>query len=128
MSLGKTGLEVDEDDVSELVDEDEEKLSAEELKELQVMQHTELLQEISIKEDEQEERISTSEMKDILAMWEKLSSFIEKKHSEKFSTDGTPALFNDTCLSHFRNILKGRLKQTSLDRFLFKKRASENKR
>lgn len=44
------GLEVDEDDVSELVDEDE-KLSAEEMKELQVMQHTEFLQEISIKED-----------------------------------------------------------------------------
>lgn len=41
VSLGKTlGLEVDDDDVNELVEESEKELSTEELKELQVMQHT----------------------------------------------------------------------------------------
>ncbi|XP_066108720.1 tigger transposable element-derived protein 1-like [Saccopteryx bilineata] len=45
VSLGKsTGLEVDEGDVNELIKEHEEELSTEELKELQMMQHTELLQ------------------------------------------------------------------------------------
>lgn len=91
------------------------------------MHHTELLQDISsVEEDEPEEVISTSEIKDMLAMWKKLSSFIEKKHPEKASTGRASALFNDICLSHFRNILKGRKKQTSLDRFLLKNRANES--
>lgn len=50
----------------------------------------------------------------------------EKKHPEKVPTGRASALFNDTCLSHFRKILKGRQKQTSLDRFLFLRRASES--
>ncbi|XP_066240889.1 tigger transposable element-derived protein 1-like isoform X1 [Saccopteryx leptura] len=102
-------------------------IATEELKELQMMQHTKLLQEISSEEEvELEEVISTSEIKDMLVMWEKLSNFIEKKHPEKVSTGRASALFNDICLSHFRNILKGRQKQTSLDRFLFKSPACES--
>ncbi|XP_066121792.1 tigger transposable element-derived protein 1-like isoform X2 [Saccopteryx bilineata] len=80
----------------------------------------------SEEEVESQEVISTSEIKDMLAMWEKLSSFIEKKHPAKVSTGRVSALFNDTCLSHFRNILKGRQQQTSLDRSLFKSPASES--
>ncbi|XP_066231912.1 zinc finger MYM-type protein 1 isoform X2 [Saccopteryx leptura] len=128
VSLGKSmGLEVDEGNVNKLVKEHEEELSTEELKELQMMQHTELLPEISSEEEvESEEVISTSEIKDMMAMWEKLSSFIKKKHPEKVSTVRASALFNDTCLSHFRNIFKGRQKQTSLDGFLFESPASES--
>lgn len=57
-------------------------------------------------------------------MWEKLSSFIEKKHLEKALTGRTAALYNDTCLSDFHNVLKSWQKQTSLDRLLFKMSAS----
>ena len=64
-----------------------------------------------------EEVISTSEIKEILGMWERVSQFVEKKHPEKVATGRASELFNDTCLTHFRNILKGRKKQTSLDRF-----------
>ncbi|XP_064120810.1 tigger transposable element-derived protein 1-like [Macrobrachium nipponense] len=101
VSLGKSmGLEVDEGDSSnELVEEHEEELSIEELKELQVMQHTKALQEISScseGEEEPEEVIPTSQIKDMLAMWETLSSFIEQKHPEKVSTSRASALFNDT--------------------------------
>jgi len=128
VSLGKSmGLEVHEGDVNELIEEHEEELSTDELKELQTMQHTEVLQEISSKEEaEPEEVISTSEIKEMLAMWEKLSSFIEKKHPEEVATGRASSLFNDTCLTHFRNILKGRKKQTTLDRLLFKRPASES--
>ena len=129
MSLGKLmGLEVDEGDINELMEEHAEELTTEKLKKLQIMQHTGVLQEISSgkEEVEPEEVISSGGIKEMLAMWEKLSSFIENKHLEKVLIGQASALFNDTCLTHFCNILKGRQMQTSLDRFLFKRPASEN--
>ncbi|XP_064111400.1 tigger transposable element-derived protein 1-like [Macrobrachium nipponense] len=86
VSLGKSrGLEVDEGDVNELIEEHEEELSTEELKELQMMQHTKVLEEINTSEEEEEpeEVISTGEIKDMLAMWEKLSNFIERNTQKK---------------------------------------------
>lgn len=128
VSLGKSmGLEVDEGDIHKLVEEHGEELSTDELKELHMMQHTEVLQEISCEEEvEPDEVVSTREIKDMLAMWEKLSSFIEKKHPEKVSTGRASALFSDTCLTRFRNILKSRQKQITLDRFLLKRPASDS--
>lgn len=125
VSLGKSmGLEVDERDVNELVEEHSQELTTEELQELQSQQHTEVLQEIGFEEEtEVEEVVSTSEIKEILGMWERVSQFVEKKHPEKVATGRAKELFNDTCLTHFRNILKGRKKQTSLDRFFFLKTA-----
>uniref|UniRef100_A0A8C8VHY4 HTH CENPB-type domain-containing protein n=1 Tax=Pelusios castaneus TaxID=367368 RepID=A0A8C8VHY4_9SAUR len=120
VSLGKSvGLDMDEGDINELIEEHSEELTTEELKELQTQQHTEVLQEIGDAE-EAEEVISTSEIKEMLGMWEKLSDLFQKKHPEKVATGHATALFNDTCLTHFRNILKGRTKQTTLDRFLSK--------
>ncbi|XP_051784390.1 tigger transposable element-derived protein 1-like [Erpetoichthys calabaricus] len=59
VSLGKTmGMDMDEGDISELIEEYSEELTMEELKELQTQQHTEVLQEISDAE-EAEEVIST---------------------------------------------------------------------
>ncbi|UYV65414.1 hypothetical protein LAZ67_3004305 [Cordylochernes scorpioides] len=43
---------------------------------------------------------------------------------EKVAPGRASDLFNDTCLTHFRNILRGRKKQTSLDMF-FSKRPTE---
>ena len=42
--------EVDEDDLSELVEENEAELSTEEIRKLQMMQYAKLLQEISTEE------------------------------------------------------------------------------
>ncbi|XP_051783372.1 tigger transposable element-derived protein 1-like isoform X1 [Erpetoichthys calabaricus] len=123
VSLGKSmGLDMDEGDINELIEEHSEELTTEELKELETQQHKEVLQEIR----EVEEVISTSEIKKMLGMWEKLSDFIQKKHPEKVATGRAMVLFNDTCLTHFRNILKGRMKQTSLDRCLSKTPADES--
>uniref|UniRef100_UPI00358F0D9F tigger transposable element-derived protein 1-like isoform X2 n=1 Tax=Myxine glutinosa TaxID=7769 RepID=UPI00358F0D9F len=127
VSLGKSmGLQVNEEDVNDLVEKHNEELTTEDLKELEQQQNTEVLQEINAEEPEAEMVIATSEIKEMLGMWEKISEFIEKKHPEKVATGRALALCNDTCLTHFRNILKGRKKQTSLDRFLLKRPASES--
>ncbi|UYV80605.1 hypothetical protein LAZ67_19000930 [Cordylochernes scorpioides] len=101
-----------------------QELTTEEIQELQSQQHTEVMQVIGFEESE-EEVISTSEIKEILGMWERVSQFVEKKHPEKFATGRASDLFNDTCLTHFRNILRGRKKQTSLDMFFSKQPTGE---
>ncbi|GLV46361.1 hypothetical protein CBL_20709 [Carabus blaptoides fortunei] len=75
--------------------------------------------------EEVPEVISRSEIKEVLGMWEKGSDFI-KKNPEKVATERAIELFNDTCLIHFKHILKRRMKQTSLDRFLSKTPAVVN--
>ncbi|GBO43886.1 Tigger transposable element-derived protein 1 [Araneus ventricosus] len=115
VSLGKSmGLVIDERDVNELVEEHSQELTTEELQELQSQQHSGVLKEIRF---EEEDTISTSEIKEILGMWERVSQFVEKKHPQKVATGRASELFNDTCLTHFRSILQGRKKQTSLDSF-----------
>ncbi|KAM3936799.1 tigger transposable element-derived protein 1-like [Leptodactylus fuscus] len=127
VSLGKSmSLEVDEGDIMELVEEHEEPLSTEDLKALHEMQQTEMSQEMSGSEEEvqePQESIPTSEIKSMLAQWESVARFIEKNHPEKVATSRSAALFNDTSLTHFRNILKSRQKQMSLDTFLKKRTA-----
>ncbi|GBM85363.1 hypothetical protein AVEN_91068-1 [Araneus ventricosus] len=133
VSLGKSmGLVMDERDVNELIEEHSQELTTEELQELQSQQHSGVLQEIGFEEEpEVEDTISTSEIKEILGMWERVSQFVEKKHPEKFATGRASELFNDTCVIHFRSILKGRKKQTSLGQFFFnptkKAKTSEEK-
>ncbi|XP_035210407.1 tigger transposable element-derived protein 1-like [Stegodyphus dumicola] len=125
VSLGKSmGLEVDERDVKELVEEQSQKLTTEELHDLHSQQHTMVQRKISFEEEpEMEEVIPTRDTK-ILGMWEKVVEFVDKNHPEKVATGCATELFNETCLTHFRNVLKGRKKQTSLDSF-FKRSAGE---
>ncbi|KAM3922941.1 tigger transposable element-derived protein 1-like [Leptodactylus fuscus] len=127
VSLGKSmSLEVDEGNIMKLVEEHEETLSTEDLKALHEMQQTEMSQEMSGSEEEVQElqeSIPTSEIKSMLAQWENVTRFIEKNHPEKVATSRSAALFNDTSLTHFRNILKSRQKQMSLDKFLKKRTA-----
>ncbi|GIY11379.1 hypothetical protein CDAR_535721 [Caerostris darwini] len=84
------------------------------------------MQEIGFEESE-EEVISTSEIKEILGMWESVSQFVEKT-PRKVATGRASDLFNDTCLTHFRNILRGRKKQTSLDMFFSKRPTGESEK
>ncbi|GBM30944.1 Tigger transposable element-derived protein 1 [Araneus ventricosus] len=121
VSLGKSmGLVIDERGVNELAKEHSQELTTEELQELQSQQHSGVLQEIGFEEEpEVEDTISTSEIQEILGMWQRVSQFVEKKHPEKVATGHASELFNDTCLTHFRSILQGRKKQTSLDSFFF---------
>ncbi|UYV64703.1 hypothetical protein LAZ67_3001708 [Cordylochernes scorpioides] len=68
VSLGKSmGLEVEERDVNELIEEHTQELKTEEIQELQSQKHTEVMQVIGFEESE-EEVISTSEIKEILGI------------------------------------------------------------
>lgn len=74
------GLDMDEGEINEVIEEHSEELIKEELKELQTQQHTEVLQET----DDAEEIVSSNEIKEMSGMWEKkLSDFIQKIHPEK---------------------------------------------
>ena len=119
VSLGRSmGLEVDNADVDELIEEHTEELTTEELKELHKISHSEVMLELSSEEEvEPVEELTSREIHDILGKWQEVSDFVEKRHPEKMSTGRASALFNDTCLTFFRNILKKRQKQTSLDRY-----------
>ena len=127
LSLGKSmGLEVDEADVNDLVEEHQQELTTDELQELQTMLQSEVVEEMSSEEEVEVEEVSSREIKEILAKWQDVSDFVEKKHPDQLSTGRASALFNDTCLTHFRNILKTRQKQTSLDRFFKRPVESES--
>ena len=56
-------------------------------------------------------------------MWQKVHNFVEKYHPQKLSACRAAALFNDNGVDYFRDILKSRTRQITLDRF-FKKRSA----
>jgi hypothetical protein len=53
-------------------------------------------------------------------MWETVQKLIERHHPSNAVAVRAMNLFNDNAMSHFREILKRRQKQVSLDRFLLK--------
>ncbi|GFS69159.1 tigger transposable element-derived protein 1 [Nephila pilipes] len=114
-------------EVADLIEEYAEELTTEELKELQMISHLGIMMELNSEEEiEPEEKLTSREISDILGKWQEVSDFVEKRHPEKLSTGRANALFDDRCLTFFRNILKRKQKQTSLDRYLAKVSRSES--
>nr|XP_020452715.1 tigger transposable element-derived protein 1 [Monopterus albus] len=121
MSLGKTmGLEVNEDDIQELVEEHGQELTTNELIDLHREQQQEVMEEISSEEEDKkpEESLTSNEIRDMCKMWETVQNFVEKHHPNKAVAVRATNLFNDNAVSHFCQILKRRQNQVSLDRFL----------
>ena len=132
VSIGKSmGLEVDEDDITELVEEHHEELTTDELKELQEMQNAELQAQWSEEEDIEEvgNVLSSAEIKRILGCHQEVVDFVEKHHPQKLQVCRAASQFDTICLTHFRNILKSRTKQASLDKYFTKaiKRSSSSR-
>ena len=69
---------------------------------------------------------NTIVIKDMCAKWSELQSFVEKYHPNKAVASRVCNMFNDNALSHFRQILKRRQKQTSLDRFVVRQGPSDS--
>ncbi|XP_026464559.1 tigger transposable element-derived protein 1-like [Ctenocephalides felis] len=118
VSLGKSmGLEVDEKDLNDLVEEQSQESTVQELDELHLQQQ---VKQENISEDEQEMEnvMSTEDIKEILEMWNKIEKFVDKNHPEKVATARASELFNETCLTHFRNIMSERNTQCPLDSFI----------
>ncbi|XP_059558184.1 tigger transposable element-derived protein 1-like isoform X1 [Myotis daubentonii] len=123
VSLGKCmGLEVDDDDVEELVEDHNTELTTEELQDLQREQQQPAAEEPS--SEGGREDIPTSLIKGMLGKWGEMQSFIEKYHPDKEVAHRAINLFNDNAVFHFRQMLKRRQKQ-SLGRFLVRQRPSE---
>ncbi|KAK1327547.1 hypothetical protein QTO34_013049 [Cnephaeus nilssonii] len=123
VSLGKSmGLEVDDDDVEELVEDHSTELTTEELQDLQREQQQPAAEERS--SEEGREDIPTSLIKGMLGKWGEMQSFIEKYHPDKEVANRAISLFNDNAVLHFRQVLNRRQKQ-SLGRYLVRQRPSE---
>ncbi|GFT27189.1 tigger transposable element-derived protein 1 [Nephila pilipes] len=80
VSIGRSmGLEVDEADVADLIEEYAEELTTEELRELQKISHSGVMRELSSEEEvEPEEKLTSHEISDILGKWQEVSDFVEK--------------------------------------------------
>ncbi|GFT26584.1 tigger transposable element-derived protein 1 [Nephila pilipes] len=96
VSIGRSmGLEVDEADVADLIEEYDKELTTEELKELQKISHSGVMMELSSEEEvEPEEKLTSREISDILGKWQEVSDFVEKRHPEKLSTGRASALLD----------------------------------
>lgn len=116
------GLQVNEDDVVELLDSHDEKLSTDDLKQLKEEQ--EMLQTIDVEEDFVEEKLSTAEIKKMCGMWNELQTFIQRHHPNKISSVNATDILNDS-MCYFRNVLKTRQKQTKIDAFFSKRGRDE---
>ncbi|UYV84264.1 hypothetical protein LAZ67_X001696 [Cordylochernes scorpioides] len=124
VSLGKTlGLEVNEPIIQELVEEEDQELTTNELIDLHREQHQEVKEVISSGEEEDENSLGSlpsDQIREICKMWETVQLFVAKHHPNKPAALRATDQFNDNAMSHFREILKKRQKQQSLDQFFDK--------
>ncbi|XP_050697644.1 tigger transposable element-derived protein 1-like [Eriocheir sinensis] len=129
VSLGRAiGIEVDSDDVEELVQAHSEDLTTDELHQLHQEQLQEVTEELSSGEEEgnSKERVSTAEIKKYLRQWTELGNFLERCHPDIAAVHRNINQFDGNLMQHFRDILKKRQRQITLDRFLLKKESSES--
>ncbi|UYV76610.1 hypothetical protein LAZ67_14001440 [Cordylochernes scorpioides] len=124
VSLEKTlGLEVNEPIIQELVEEEDQELTTNELIDLHREQHQEVKEVISSGEEEDENSLGSlpsDQIREICKMWETVQLFVAKHHPNKPAALRATDQFNDNAMSHFREILKKRQKQQSLDQFFDK--------
>ncbi len=86
VALGKSmGLEVDEGDINNLIAEHSQELMTEELQELQALQEVEVRQGFSGEDEDEDEAhvVTTAEIKEVLAAYQKVTDFVEKKSPRK---------------------------------------------
>ncbi|XP_068245325.1 tigger transposable element-derived protein 1-like [Palaemon carinicauda] len=113
------GLEVDETDIDELIQEHQDELTTDDLKELEVMLVNVIQEEYS--GGEEDEPLTTAEIKEDLDGYFKMATLVEKRHPEKILAVRALEYCNEVCLSYFRNILRCRQKQASLDAYFSKR-------
>ncbi|XP_060681089.1 uncharacterized protein LOC132815825 [Hemiscyllium ocellatum] len=94
------GLEVEEDDVMELVEDHRQEISTEDLVELQQEQVKVIQQEHSGEEEEEREGVSSVQIKDICSKWSEVQAFVERHHPNKTMTNRAVNILNDSVISH----------------------------
>jgi hypothetical protein len=127
VSLGKNmGLEINNEYVEELLEDHKNELSSEKLKQLQEQQQKTIVEEMSSDKEEGSKDVSSSLIRKICAKWGEVQSFMERYHPDKVVASRSINIFNDNAMFHFRNILKCRQKQITLDKFCVRQRPSES--
>ncbi|KAG7158532.1 Pogo transposable element-like 53, partial [Homarus americanus] len=113
VSLGNSmGLEVDDDEVEELVEEHSKELSTEELLELHKEQNETLRRSLTSEEsgedeDKEENRIiPAKDLKDAFFCWSKLSKLTEDYHPDVGSVQKAISVFNDNVMNYFWRVQK----------------------
>ena len=97
VSVGQSmGLEMDNDDVEELLEELSAELTTEELVHLQNEQKKTLVEEMSSGEEDAREDVPTSLIQEMCRKWGDLRSFMDKYYPDKGEANRTLNLFNDT--------------------------------
>ncbi|KAG7155725.1 Tigger transposable element-derived protein 1-like 155 [Homarus americanus] len=111
VALGNSmGLEVDDDDVEELVEEHSKELSTEELLELhkeenETLKRSLTSEESGEEEDKEESRIiPAKDLKDAFFCWSKLSKLAEDYHPDVGSVQKAISVFNDNVMNYFWKI------------------------
>ncbi|KAG7171281.1 HIV Tat-specific factor 1-like [Homarus americanus] len=114
VSLGNSmGLEVDDDDVEELVEEHSKELSTEELLELhkeenETLKRSLTSEESGEEEDKEESRIiPAKDLKDAFFCWSKLSKLAEDYHPDVGSVQKAISVFNDNVMNYFWKLALG---------------------
>lgn len=116
------GLEINEKDVQELVEDHRKELSFEELVELHNEQAEALKQRIAFGDMEEEpiHSIPAEDLKVVFSCWNKLPKLMKDYHPEIAAVEMDLNHFNDTLMAHFWRVKKSRIQQSNLDSF-FKK-------
>ena len=115
------GLEVNEEDVEELVEDHNKELNTEQLHHLHKMQQEKVAVEISSAEEEGASgNISSAEIKELCFYWTRTQAIVEKCHPNKAVVNRSINLFSDNVIDHFRKIMKSRQYQATLERWFSK--------
>ena len=81
-----------------------------------------IVEEMSLEEGRED--VPTFLICEICAEWSEVQSFVERYHPDKTVASRSINIFNYNAMCHFRNILKHRQKQITLDNFLVRQRPS----
>ena len=100
------GLEVNESDVEELIEEKEKEFTTEDLKKFYCKQECQIFEEEESTNGGNKESLSSAAIKDFLSKWEEVQNFIRKYHPNKTEASRVANILNDTSISYFQKILK----------------------
>src|SRR5215510_13150543 len=110
-------LEVNEDDIEELLMEQEDDLTTEELQEILNEEHQETQRDVfPEKEEDEKGPMPTSAIEDLLKNWEDVRTTVLEWHPNHVEVNRVGDLYNDNAINHFRKILK-REGQSTLETF-----------
>nr|XP_020633897.1 tigger transposable element-derived protein 1-like isoform X5 [Pogona vitticeps] len=109
VSMGEgMGLDVNEKDIEELVEDHEKELTTEELEVLEAEQQKALVEELPADEEEVGAQISSEEISYICQKWNECQEFFERHHPNRTVTGRVLDMMNDNVVSYFRKILQRR--------------------